>query len=141
MVTAMTTIEEQNEKLVREFYAATVPGHREKLWSLQAAHVVYDMPEGMPVGSGHFEGLEDVLEGFLTKFYGAFDVRFLADELVTRDETVVAIGRIAGRTRKRSVPVDVPFVHVWTVRGGSLQRMRTFTDTALLARALADEGR
>ncbi len=131
--------ERENEKLARAFYDGTAPGHREALWGLQASHVVYDMPEGMPVGAGHFKGLEDVLERFLTPFYGAFDVRFLAEEFITAGDHVVAIGRIAGKTRKGSVPVDVPFVHVWTVGGGSLQRMRAFTDTALLARALATE--
>ena len=129
-------IEVENEKVVRAFYAATAPGHREALWGLQASHVVYDLPEGMPVGAGHFVGLEDVLERFLTPFYGAFDVRFVAEEFITAGDHVVAIGRIAGKTRKGSVPVDVPFVHVWTVGGGHLQRMRAFTDTALLARAL-----
>jgi len=131
--------EDENEKRVRGFYEATVPGHREALWALQAPHVVYDLQEGMPVGSGHFEGLEEVLEGFLTKFYGAFDVRFAAEEFITAGENVVALGRIEGKTRKGSVPVDVPFVHVWTVRGQSLRRLRAFTDTALLARALAKE--
>lgn len=48
---------EENEKRVRAFYDATVPGHREALSSLQAPHVVYDLPVGMPVGGGHFEGL------------------------------------------------------------------------------------
>ena len=127
---------EENEKRVRAFYEATVPGHRESLWRLQAPHVVYDLPDGMPVGSGHFEGLRDVLERFLTSFYGAFDVRFVAEEFITGDDHVVAIGRIEGKTREAAVPVDVPFVHVWTVREGYLQRLRAFTDTALLARAL-----
>ena len=62
---------QDNEKLVRAFYEATVPDHRERLWALQAPHVVYNMPEGMPFGCGHFEGLEDILERFLTSFYGA----------------------------------------------------------------------
>ncbi len=48
--------EEENEKLVRAFYEATVPGHRESLRGLQAPHVIYDLPEGMPIGCGHFEG-------------------------------------------------------------------------------------
>jgi ketosteroid isomerase-like protein len=126
----------ENEQLVRTFYESTVPGHRERLRAIQAPHVVYDMPEGMPVVSGRFEGLDDVLERFLTGFYGALDVRFVAQEFVAQGETVVAIGRIQGKTRKTSVPVDVPFVHVWTVRDGYLQRMRAFTDTAVLARAL-----
>lgn len=130
---------EENEKLARAFYEATVPGHREALRGIQAPHVVYDLPEGMPVGCGHFEGLNDVLERFLASFYGAFDVRFFAEEFIAAGESVVAIGRIQGKTRKAGVPVDVPFAHVWTVREGYLQQMRAFTDTALLARALAKE--
>ena len=132
-------IEAENEKLVRAFYQATVPGHRQALRRLQAPNVVYDLPEGMPIGGGHFEGLNDVLERFLTNFYGAFDVRFIAEEFIAAGESVVAIGRIEGKTRKTAVPVDVPFVHVWSVREGYLQRLRAFTDTALLAHALAKD--
>lgn len=128
---------EENEKRVRAFYEATVPGHRESLWRLQAPHVVYDLPDGMPVGSGHFEGLLDVTERFLKSLYGACDVRFVAEEFITGGEHVVAIGPIGGTTRKAAVPVDVPFVHIWAVREGYLQRLRAFTDTELMARALA----
>ena len=130
---------EQNEKRVRAFYEATVPGHRESLRGIQAPNVIYDLPEGMPVGAGHFEGLQDVLERFLANFYAAFDVRFVAEEFITQGESVVAIGRIKGKTRKSAVPVDVAFAHVWTVREGRLERLRAFTDTVLLARALAKE--
>ena len=80
-----------------------------------------------------------MLERFLTSFYGALDVRFVAEEFIAAGEEVVAIGRIQGKTRKAAVPVDVPFAHVWTVRDGYLQRLRAFTDTALLARALAKD--
>jgi ketosteroid isomerase-like protein len=130
--------ESENEKLVRAFYEATVPGHREALRGIQAPHVVYDLPEGMPVGCGHFEGLQDVLERFLTSFYAALDVHFIAEEFITGGENVVALGRIQGKTRKAAVPVDVPFAHVWTVRDGYLQRLRAFTDTAVIAHALKE---
>jgi uncharacterized protein len=128
---------EENEKLVRAFYEATVPGHREALRGIQAPHVIYDLPEGMPVGCGHFDGLQEVLERFLTSFYGALDVRFVGEEFITAGEQVVAIGRIEGTTRKTGVPIAVPFAHVWTVRDGYLQRLRAFTDTAVLSHALA----
>lgn len=131
------TEEAENEKRVRAFYESTAPGHRESLRGLQSSRVVYDLPEGMPVGCGHFEGLQDVLDRFLTNFYGAFDVRFVAEEFIVEGAEVVALGRTRGKTRKAGVPVDVPFVHVWTVRDGYLQRLRAFTDTALLADALA----
>jgi hypothetical protein len=39
---------EENEKRVRAFYEATVPGHHASLRGLQAPHVVYGLPEGMP---------------------------------------------------------------------------------------------
>ncbi|HEX7233137.1 MAG TPA: nuclear transport factor 2 family protein [Candidatus Binatia bacterium] len=129
----------ENQKLVRTFYQATVPGHRESLRGIQAPHVIYDLPAGMPVGCGHFEGLQDVLERFLTSFYAALDVHFIAEEFIDGGENVVALGRIQGQTRKAAVPVNVPFAHVWTVRDGYLQRLRAFTDTALLARALAED--
>jgi len=130
------TMAQDDEKRVRAFYEHMAPGHREALRGLQTSHVVYDMPEGMPIGAGHYEGLDDVLGRFLPSFYGALDVHFDAEEFVTAGDTVVAIGRIQGKTRTTGVPVDLPFVHVWTVRDGHLQRMRAFTDTALLARAL-----
>jgi ketosteroid isomerase-like protein len=56
---------------------------------------------------------------------------------IAAGDTVVALGRIQGKTRKAAVPVDVPFAHVWTVREGYLQRLRAFTDTAVLAHALS----
>ena len=127
----------ENEKLVRAFYEATAPGHREALRGIQAPDVVYDLPQGMPIGAGHFQGLQDVLERFLTHFYAAFDVRFVAEEFIDGRDQVVALGRIHGKTRKGGTNVDVPFAHVWTVRDGYLQRMRAFTDTAVLARAVA----
>ena len=41
----------ENEKLVRAFYEATVPGHREATRGLQAPGVVYDIPKGSPCRS------------------------------------------------------------------------------------------
>ena len=65
------TDEGENEKRVRAFYDATAPGHRERLRSLQVPNVVYDLPDGMPVGAGHFEGFQDITERFLANFYGS----------------------------------------------------------------------
>ncbi|HJU63118.1 MAG TPA: nuclear transport factor 2 family protein [Candidatus Binatia bacterium] len=84
-------------------------------------------------------GLQDVLDRFLTSFYGGFDVRFVAEEFIAAGEHVVALGRIEGKTRKGAVSIDVPYAHVWTVRDGYLQRLRAFTDTAVLAHALAKQ--
>ena len=94
--------QEENEKRVRAFYEATVPGHREAMRGLQAPDVVYDMPEGMPMGCGHFEGLQDVLDRFLTGFYRTLDVHFVTEEFISAGEEVVALGRIEGKDPKSS---------------------------------------
>ena len=131
----VTRIMKENEKRVRDFYEAIVPGHRERVASLQSAHVVYELPEGMPTGGGRFEGVA-VRDEFLPKFYGAYDVRLVPEEFITSGKHVTVVGRLVGKTRDGGVPVNVPFVHVWTVRSDILTRMRVFTDTALLAKAL-----
>jgi hypothetical protein len=79
----MTT---ENEKHVRAFYDALIPGHRERVMSLQSSRVVYELPEGMPTGGGRFEGIMDVMERFLANFYAAFDVRFVAEDFITADD-------------------------------------------------------
>jgi uncharacterized protein len=131
--------EKENEKLVRAFYEATVPGHREALRGIQAPHVIYDLPEGMPDRMWTFRGSPGRTRPLLTRFYGVFDVRFVAEEFIAAGEHVVALGRIEGKTRKGAVSIDVPYAHVWTVRDGYLQRLRAFTDTAVLAHALAKQ--
>ena len=108
-------IEEENEKRVRAFYEATVPGHRESLRGLQAPHVVYDMPEGMPMGCGHFEGLQDVLDRFLTNFYKALDVHFVAEEFIAageEDPRVRAQAGVLKRSPYRSSGKTVSLMNV-----------------------------
>jgi ketosteroid isomerase-like protein len=121
---------------VHAFYEALAPGHREPLFGLQSTHVVYELPEGMPTGGGRFEGIEDVLDRFLPSFYAGFDARFVPEEMISEGDQVVVLGRLKGKTRQGGIPIDVPFVHVWTVAEHRLMRLRGYIDTATLARAL-----
>ena len=130
----------EHEQHVRAFYDALAPGHREPLFGLQSAHVVYELPAGMPTGGGRFHGIVDVFERFVVSFHAALDVRFVPEEFLSDGEQVVVLGTLEGRTREGDVPIHLPFVHVWTIRDHLLERLRFFTDTAILARALA-EGR
>ena len=124
------------ERHVRAFFDALATGHREALFGMQSAHVVYELPEGMPAGGGRFEGMADLLDRFLPNFYAAFDARFVPEEMISAGDRVVVLGRLKGRTRQGAVPIDVPFVHVWTVTDQVLTRLRGFLDTATLAHAL-----
>jgi ketosteroid isomerase-like protein len=129
---------EDNEKLVRAFYEAIVPGHREPLGGFQAAHVVHEVPEGICTGGDRFDGVTD-FKHFFHDFCAAFDVHFVAEEFITMDEHVAAIGHIQGVTRRGAASIDVPFVHVWTVRDDRLDQLLFFTDTTMLTQALAQQ--
>src|SRR5262249_4807387 len=122
------TMASDQEKHVRAFYEALAPGHREPLLGLQSAHVVYELPEGMRAGARRCEGMEAVPARFLPSFYAAFDARFMPEETISQGDEVVVIGRLKGRTRASGVPIDVPFVHVWTVAPHVLTRLRGFID-------------
>jgi ketosteroid isomerase-like protein len=122
---------ENNEKLVRAFYEACVPAHWEPAGSLQTAHTVYEAPEWKCTGGDRSDGITD-LKHFFHDFCAAFDVYFVAEEFITMDERVVAIGHIQGVDRQGAGSIDVPFVHVWTVRDDRLEQLLFFTDTAIL---------
>ena len=134
-------METDQEKHVLAFYEHLAPGHREPLFGLQSPHVVYELPDGMPAGAGRFEGMSDVRDRFLPEFYAAFDARFVPEETIAQGDRVVVLGRLKGKTRQGAVAIDVPFVHVWTVSGHVLTRLRGFIDTATLARALEPAAR
>ena len=51
-----------------------------------------------------------LLERFLTSFYTALDVRFVAEEFIASGEEVVALGRIQGNTQKEPCPLMCPLL-------------------------------
>ena len=74
---------EDDEKLVRAFYEAIVPGHREPLGGLQAAHVVHQVPEGICTGGDRSDGITD-LEHFFHDFVRPFLMSTLSPKNLSR---------------------------------------------------------
>ena len=122
---------------VRTYYESLAPGRRQELMEILDPHVVLEVPEGFPGGGGTYRGLKAYTEDFLYGLYGTFDAQFPVREYLDAGENVIAIGRQTGRAIETGAEIDVPFVHVWTVRGGRLVRGQLFTDTACLCQALA----
>ena len=126
---------------VRRYYESLAPGHRQNLMSLLDPGVVLEVPEGLPGIGGTYVGLKAYVEDFLLNVYGAFDLRFDAQEFLESGERVVALGRCAGTAVATGLPFDVPFAHVWTVRDGWLVQVRMFTDTAAMCLAATGKKR
>jgi len=59
------------------------------------------------------------------------------EEYVESGETVVAIGRLRGRAKRTSHPIDVRIVHAWTLRDGKVVRYDAYMDAPAMLAALA----
>jgi len=121
---------------VHAFYEALAPGHREALLALQSAHIVYELPEGMPAGAGRFEGMQALLERFLPDFYAAFDARFVPEETIAQGDRVVVLGSETARVRSTGTVVDLDWVHVFGLRNGKVTAFQEFFDTAAVVAAM-----
>ena len=98
----------------------------------------WEQAQGLPHG-GLYEGLPAVVE----HIFGPLDAEWWAEfhavpaEFLDAGEHVVVLGRYTGRAKVTGKPLDVPYVHVWTVEAGKVVRFRQFLDTAGWVEALA----
>ena len=63
----------------------------------------------------------------------------MPDEFLEAGDEVVVLGRYRGTAKQTGKPLDVPFVHVWSLRDGKAWRFRQFLDTAGWVAALTTE--
>lgn len=87
--------------------------------------------QGLPHG-GTYRGLEEVKRHIFdpldTEWWNDFTA--VPDEFLNAGEHVVVLGRYRGSAKETGKSLDVPFVHVWTLRDGLAVRFRQFLDTA-----------
>lgn len=86
-------------------------------------------------GAGTFDGRDGALQA-LGEAASAFEsIASVPDEFVESGDTVVVLGHTEGRT-KAGNDVKVPFVHVWRMSDGKIQRGQLLTDTSVLLEAI-----
>jgi ketosteroid isomerase-like protein len=61
------------------------------------------------------------------------------DEFLDAGDEVVVLGRYRGTAKQTGKRLDVPFVHVWSLRDRKAWRFRQFLDTAGWVEALSDD--
>ncbi|MBV8879660.1 MAG: nuclear transport factor 2 family protein [Planctomycetaceae bacterium] len=125
------------EETVRTYYDSLGLGRRQVLMEVLDPEVVLELQEGFPETRSKYVGIKAYLEDFLYSLYGCFELQFFPEEFLESGERVVVLGRHKGKAVRTGVPVDAPFVHLWTVRDGHLVHGRMFTDTAILREAMA----
>jgi ketosteroid isomerase-like protein len=125
---------EQNVQVVKDFFAATGSGDRQRLMSLCAEDIEWVIPgEGWALAGTHrgHAGLEKLLNkssGLETKFPEP-------PEFVAQGDRVLMIGLARGKVKATDKPFEDHFVFAMTVLDGKVTRIREYVDTQALARA------
>lgn len=90
-----------------------------------------------PGGDRIYLGPKSVAERVLAALPEAWDkFNVIPEEFLGTGERVAVVGRFSGTAKDTGRALDVPFVHIWTVRDGTLCRFQDYTDTAKVLHAL-----
>lgn len=93
--------------------------------------IEWQQAQGLPHG-GTYHGLEEVRRNIFEPLDAEWWDEFSAepDEFLEAGDEVVVLGRYRGVAKETGKLLDVPFVHVWTLRDDQAVRFRQFLDTA-----------
>jgi ketosteroid isomerase-like protein len=93
--------------------------------------IEWHQAQGLPHG-GLYHGVDEVRRNIFDPLDEQWWDEFTADpdEFLDAGSEVVVVGRYRGVAKGTRKQLDVPFVHIWTVRDNKAIRFRQFLDTA-----------
>jgi ketosteroid isomerase-like protein len=124
--------------LVKRSYAAFEQGDLDGVLGDLDPEIEWQQAQGLPHG-GTYHGRDEVRRSIFDPLDEEWWDEFSAvpTEFLDAGDEVVVLGRYRGVAKRTGKHLDVPFVHVWTVRGERAVRFRQFLDTAGWIEALA----
>ena len=127
--------------LVRQSYAAFARDDMDGVLAHLHPDIEWHQAQGLPHG-GVYHGLDAVRTNIFDPLDEQWWDEFSATpaEFLEAGDQVVVLGRYTGVAKGTGRALDVPFVHVWTLRGEKAVRFRQFLDTAGWVAALAPRG-
>jgi ketosteroid isomerase-like protein len=123
-----------NVSVVRSGYAAFAAGDIPGVLALFAPEMDWYTPDSVRFG-GRFSGPAGVGEFFSGLSQNFAELRVDPERLLDAVDTVVVQGVNRGRTTA-GAPFEVPWVHVWTLRGGVITSFTEYFDSARMNAAL-----
>jgi uncharacterized protein len=128
--------EQDNIDVVRDSFNAFLQGDIPTVLESLTEDVVWHVPgaDGVPI-AGTFKGRAGVAD-FFRKLAENEDIQTLDPQQFLADrDTVVVLGRYRSTVRSTGHTIDEPWVMVFTLEGGRVQRFDEYFDTAHTARA------
>ena len=117
--------------LVRRSYDAFARDDMDAVMADMHPEIEWHQAQGLPHG-GLYRGLDEVRRNIFDPLDEQWWDEFTADpdEFLDAGSEVVVVGRYRGIAKATRKQLDVPFVHIWTVRDNKAIRFRQFLDTA-----------
>lgn len=127
-----------NVAIVRRSYEAFARDDMDGVMGDMHPEIVWHQAQGLPHG-GLYHGLDEVRRNVFDPLDRDWWSEFTAepDEFLDAGGDIVVLGRYRGVAKETGKKLDVPFVHVWTLRDGKAVVFRQFLDTAGWVEALS----
>ncbi|WP_448624904.1 nuclear transport factor 2 family protein [Geodermatophilus sp. URMC 64] len=126
-----------NADIARSGYAAFAAGDIPGVLGLFADDLVWSTPESIRFG-GVYRGPQGAGEFFSKLPQNFAELHVEPESYLEAGDTVVVQGRHRGRTVAGNSFDGVPWVHIWTLRGGRVTSFTEVMDTAPIALALGE---
>jgi ketosteroid isomerase-like protein len=126
---------QENVQIVKDFFAATGSGDKQRLLALVAEEIEWIVPgEDWPLAGTHrgHAGLADVLQ----KASEEVEMTYTKPpEFVAQGDRVLVVGAATGKIKATNRTFKDDWVFDITVRNGKVTEIREYIDTQALARA------
>src|SRR6202034_3658484 len=126
---------QENVQIVKDFFAATGSGDKQRLLSLVAEDIEWIVPgEDWPLAGTHrgHTGLAVVLQKASEEVEMTYPE---PPEFVAQGDRVLVVGVATGKIKATNKTFEDHWVFAITVRNGKLTNIREYIDTQALARA------
>lgn len=130
--------EQDNVKTVEAIYAAFARGDLPFILNALAETVDWKHPRPDIPWGGRRSG-RDAVAAFFAAVAAHLEIeQFVPEQLIARGDQVIMFGHERARTKPVGRVYGVDWVHVWTLRAGTVIAFREYTDTATIVEALAE---
>jgi ketosteroid isomerase-like protein len=123
--------------IVKRSYEAFAAGDLAGVLGDMHPDIEWHQAQGLPHG-GFYKGIAEVRKNIFDPLDEEWWDGFTAapEEFLDAGDQVVVVGRYRGTAKESRKPLDVPFVHIWTLVGDKAIRFRQYLDTAGWVEAL-----
>jgi ketosteroid isomerase-like protein len=125
-----------NKKVISGLYDAFDRGDIPTVLAALAPDASWTEAEGFPYG-GTYIGPAEILANVFMKLGTEWDGwAAVPHELISEGDTVVALGEYSGTYKESGKSFKAPFVHVWKLKDGVVQKFVQHSDTVLVRDAM-----